>query len=907
MLYKKTLPIFFLLFAFLNSYAQKDSLKLSIKFNNSSQLEAIKLIEDNSNYHFFFIDKWLDNKSSINKNFINVSIHQILDTIFYETQVNYFITDDKKIILTKGNLITNVKENQKSTIHESPIFINPQKNNNQIVILGKEESIKKSYYTLSGLVTDFKNGKPIGGVIVSEKDKNLFTTTNNKGFYQLKLPLGKNLIETSLTGYLKEYEEIILYNNSSLNFKLQEISEQLDEITISTKRRLKLKQPITGVTQIKVQDIKTIPQVLGERDILKVATTLPGIKSAGEGAEGLNVRGGKVDQNLFLLDNGTIYNPTHFLGLFSAINPFTTSDLKIYKGNIPSEFGGRLSSVFDMKTKKPNTETIKGEGSIGPVTSNLSIETPIIKEKSGLMVGVRTTYSDWVLKVLDDKKLKNSSASFFDAIAKYNHQINDHNTIDITGYYSEDSFQIASDSINSYGNSLVTLNWEHTFNKKNSSSLFVSNSKYDFNIDYESDGNKNFNLKYSINETNLKLLFKYLHSKQHHFNYGLESKLYNISPGSIFPSGKDSDVTPLIIPNERALENSLFVSDKYNVGKKLNLYLGLRMSQYLALGATNQRIYQDNAPKNSSTLVETKNYKHNEVHKSYYNLSYRLSGSYSLTDNLSLKGSYNRSFQYIHRLSNNTTASPLDTWRLSDINIKPQEADQFSIGLFKNFENSDYEVSFETYYKKFKNIVDYKIGANLLLNEAIETEVIQGPGKSYGAEFLFRKNKGILNGWLSYTYSRSFIKLDSYFSEEIVNAGKYFPTNYDKPHDLTLVLNYKLTKRFSLSSNFSFQTGRPVTYPAGKYLQGNSEYQYYSDRNEFRIPDYYRLDIGLNIEGNHKIKKLAHSFWNISIYNVLGRNNPYSVFFEAENGNVNGFKSSIFSVPVPTITYNFKF
>jgi hypothetical protein len=400
---------------------------------------------------------------------------------------------------------------------------------------------------------------------------------------------------------------------------------------------------------------------------------------------------------------------------------------------------------------------------------------------------------------------------------------------------------------------------------------------------------------------------KYTLNEKHNFDYGISSKLYNNEPGNIRPKGSESIVEPLDIPKERALESALFISDNFNVSEKLLLDLGLRYSFYSFLGETTQNIYADGLPKSDATVIDTEEYGKNEVVKTYGGPEIRVSGRYAFTPSFSFKASYNHNYQFIHTLSNNTTAAPTDTWKLSDLNIKPQQADQFSAGFYKNFDGNVYELSVEGYYKTSKNILDYKVGAELLLNESIETEVLQGDGKAYGVEFLIKKTKGKLNGWLGYTYSRSLIKLDSDFSEEIVNNGDYFPSNYDKPHDLSIVANYKLTKRYSFSANFIYQTGRPVTYPIGNYVLNGSEYVFYSNRNEFRIPDYYRLDLGINIEGNHKIKKFAHSFWNISVYNVLGRNNPYSVFFVTENGEIKAYQSSIFSVPVPTITYNFKF
>ena len=397
------------------------------------------------------------------------------------------------------------------------------------------------------------------------------------------------------------------------------------------------------------------------------------------------------------------------------------------------------------------------------------------------------------------------------------------------------------------------------------------------------------------------------YNKKHKFNYGASTRLYVVNPGSITPQGSNSLIKPFEVDREKALESAVFFSDKFTVNDKLEIDAGFRYSFFTALGDASQRRYTPGLPKNQGTVIDTLNFSNNQAIKTYSGPEARISARYFLSPDLSIKAGFNNTNQYIHTLSNNTTVSPTDTWKLSDYNIEPQKASQISLGVFKNFDDNKYEVSLEGYYKKTDNILDYKVGANLLLNEHIETEIIQGEGKAYGVELLIKKPRGKLNGWISYSYSRSFIKLDSEHNEETVNFGNYFPSNFDKPHDLSIVSNYKLTKRFSLSANFAYQTGRPITYPVGKYNFNGIEYVNYSDRNQFRIPDYYRLDIGLNIEGNHKIKKFAHSFWNISIYNVLGKNNPYSVFFVSETGEIKAYKSSIFSVPIPTITFNFKF
>lgn len=894
--------------------------KITINFNNSSKLKVVKQLEELSNYNFYFVEDWLDEKP-ISGQYNNASLSLILNDIFKNTVINYYILPNNKVILTLNSLIHdslpdgffgNLEKELTEYNETKPVFYNEETtlNNSAIetVRIGKESTnISKKEYTLTGYIKNSSTKEPIPNLALVVINKNRNAVTDIDGFYSIKLPPGVNYIETKALGIETVKKKVIIYNNGVLNFNLREDSELLDEVIIEANKERNIKEAITGVTQLKVEEIKSIPLVLGERDILKVATTMPGIKTAGEGSSGYNVRGGKEDQNLILLDNAVLYNPSHFFGIFSALNPFTSGDVNIYKGNVPAEYGGRLSSVFEINTKNGNTQNFSGEASIGPVTSNLTLEIPVVKDKSSLIIGGRGTYSDWILKNIDDESIKNSEASFFDIVAKYKHQINDDNSIEATGYYSKDGFSITSDSLYSYNNRLLSLKWDHNFNKKNSASVILANSEYKFNIEFDGAIDNDFNLGYKINETELKLKMKSLHSETHKFDYGLSSKLYVVEPGNMEPLGSESIVEKTNLPQEKALESAVFISDNFKINDKLLLNIGLRYSLYASLGEASQRVYKEGLPKNEGSVIDTLNFSKNEIIETYAGPEYRASARYFITPDFSVKGSYNSSYQYIHTLSNNTTVSPTDIWKLSDLNTEPQRASQYTLGLYKNFDGNLYELSLEGYYKKSKNILDYKVGAELLLNKNIETEVLQGEGKAYGVEFLIKKTKGKLNGWLGYSYSRSLVKLESEFSEEQVNNGEYFPSNYDKPHDVSLIANYKLTKRYSFSANFTYQTGRPITYPIGKFIYNGEPRVLYSDRNKFRIPDYYRFDIGFNIEGNHKIKKFAHSFWNISIYNVLGRNNPYSIYFVTENGKIKAYQSSIFSIPIPTITYNFKF
>ncbi|RYJ52741.1 TonB-dependent receptor [Flavobacterium petrolei] len=927
---KKIYILFILLFINEFSFAQKPEDKLSIELKNCSLLTAIETIENSSTYTFYFDPTWINlNKNQISGNYNNITISELLNKIFDETDLNYIIINHK-IILTSNNLIYNnlpanyfnELDSNKTTrefnnISGNPIFYRQYDSLNQhkftkkpsLQFIGKEnKNTTKKNFLLSGYIVNEKTEKPEVNIYLKIRDKDISTSSDLNGHYKLLLPAGINIIEIKSMNHVEVIKTLMVYDDGNLDITINDQSNQLDEVVITKKGMRAKETTISGLVSIDIKAIKNTPLILGERDILRVATTLPGIKTTGEGASGFNVRGGKDDQNLILLDNSVLYNPQHFLGFFSAINPYTAKKAEIYKGSIPADFGGRLSSVFDITTKNGNPENFSGEGAIGPITSNLSFGLPIQKNKSSILVGARATYSDWILKTLDDENLKNSEAGFYDGIIKYNNTINDNNDLEATVYYSKDRFSLSSDSIYKYSNRLISLKWDHTFNKKSKVELILTNSEYKFNIDYNSSDDNSFDFGYKISETQLQLKFKYLFNKKHTFSYGIASKSYGISPGYQHPKSLMSTLIAIDIEKEKALESAIYISDNYKIGEKLLIDLGLRYSFYASLGEANVNIYQEGFPLNKETIIENKHYIKNEIIKTYGGFEPRLAARYFLNDDLSIKASYDFTRQYIHLLSSNTTQSPTDSWKLSDINVKPQSAQQFSLGLYKTLQDNLYEISLEGYYKKSKNILDYKVGAELLLNKNVETELLQGVGKAYGIELLLKKQEGKLNGWIGYTYSRTFIKLDSNFESEIVNNGKYFSANFDKPHDFSAILNYKFTKRYSLSTNFSYQTGRPITYPIGVFQYGNSEYTLYSDRNQYRIPDYIRLDIGINIEGNHKIKKLAHSFWNISIYNILGRNNPYSIYFVTDkNGGVKGYKTSIFSIPIPSITYNFKF
>ncbi|WP_298546277.1 TonB-dependent receptor [uncultured Aquimarina sp.] len=922
---RKCFVLFFSLLVF-NGWTQQNDPLVTLSFENSDLISVLNQIEDKTEFHFYFIDSWLIEYKGMSGNYNNVPMTKVLKELFENTVVNFYVLDNNKVILAKNSIIydtlpdrffgeyekeDSVEIKKEVTKVISPVFASSKstskKSTMETITIGRAlRGNSREKFKFYGYLTNIQTGKPLPNAIIVVNGNDVGADTDAKGYFETELTVGSNIVEISAIGMERFKKQVIIYNDGRYDVELNEKIEFLDEVILNAEVNDNVSEVVTK-TKIDVKESKNIPLALGERDVLKVATTLPGITTAGEGASGYNVRGGKSDQNLILLDDAVIYNPQHFFGIFSALNPFALGDVSIYKNNIPAQYGGRLSSVFDLTTKDASVTEFKGEASIGPVTGNVLIETPIVKDKAGVMIGGRGAYANWVLRSLDEESLNDSEASFYDVVAKYNHQITERSKVEATAYLSRDDFSITSDSLYVYNNRAFSLRWNYRFNEKNTGKLALSNSQYKFNIEFDGQSNDDFDLGYHIDETELKLQFKYLYSSKLKFDYGVASKLYNVNPGSIDPVGGESIVTPFEIEKERALESAVFLATEIDLTKNLTLDAGIRYSIYNFLGEGTQNVYQDGVPRSEQTIQETLSFDNNEVIETYGGPEFRISGRYLIGEDFSVKASYNKTFQFIHTLSNNTTVSPIDTWKLSDLNIEPQSSQQYALGGYKNFDSGAYELSLEGFYKESKNIVDFKTGAEILLNENIETEVLQGNGRSYGVEFLLKKQKGRLYGWLGYTYSRSLIQLDSQFREERVNGGEFFPSNFDKPHDFSLVANYKFTRRFSLATNFVYQTGRPVTFPVGSFTFNGSDFTVFSDRNKFRIPDFYRLDIGFNIEGNHKKNKVGHSFWTISIYNVLGRNNPFSVFFVTEDGEVKALQSSIFSVPVPSITYNFKF
>lgn len=760
--------------------------------------------------------------------------------------------------------------------------------------------------TFNGYIRDGNTGEGLIGATVFLSEIAKGTSTNTSGFFSLDVPAGNYQVSFNSIGYGEEFRNIVMRSNTTVDINLLEKTVQLNSITIFDKS---LDENVSstqmGKSEINIKTLKSIPPFLGEVDVFKGVLLLPGVSSIGEGASGFNVRGGSVDQNLILMDGAPIFNPTHLFGFFSAFNGDIVNNVTLYRGGIPAQYGGRLSSILDVSLKEGNKEEIKGWGGIGLVSARFALEGPIIKDKSSFVVSGRSSYSDYLLKSLRIEELTNSSAHFYDINAKINHQLNDKNSIFFSSYMSGDGFSFSADTTFSWFNRAATLNWNHLFNDSFVGSFSGVFSNYNYQVDGKVPSNE-YTLSSNINFASARGDFTYVQNEASKYDFGAAVEHYSITPGDLIP-GEDSSILPFQLQVDRSIETSIYLNHEREIWPGASLMLGVRYANFNNIGPTEVFQYAENEPRTDGSIVDTLRYNSGEVVQSYGGFEPRVALKIGLPDNSSLKLGYNRMRQYIHLISNTAAVTPIDVWKLSNNYLQPQTSDQFGLGYFKNFNNNTIETSIEVYYKQMQNILDYKDGASLLLNSAIESDLLPGIGRAYGVEMMVNKTMGRLTGWLSYTYSRSLLQVDGEFPEEKINGGEWYPANFDKPHDFTLSGVYRLNKRISIGANFTYSTGRPVTYPTGLYNYQGFLVIKYSDRNQFRIPDYHRLDLSLTIEGSHKKNKKWHGSYTFSVYNVYSRNNAYSVFIRPSGFVPQAYQLSIMAVAFPSFTYNFRF
>jgi hypothetical protein len=691
-----------------------------------------------------------------------------------------------------------------------------------------------------------------------------------------------------------------------MNIEMNSTLTPLKETVVSADRNMVLKRYEIGAEKINITSFRLLPTSMGESDIIKSVLLLPGVQTVGEGSAGFNVRGGSADQNLILMDGSPLYNTSHFFGFFSAVNSDIIKDVTLYKGGIPSRFGGRISSILDIGTREGNIKEFKGSAGISPITTHLVLEGPLKKDTSSFIITARTTYSNWIFKLIDNQELKRSRASFYDINAKYTYNINKNNKLDFSAYLSHDSFRFSSDTVYAYDNNIVTARWRHFFSSRLLSLITLNNSNYRYDVSGESGTTEAFILSHRINSTGLKADFNYFLGRNE-INFGTDLAWYGVLPGKYMAAGDSSIVKTETIERERALETALYIDDKFVLNEYVSLNAGIRFSSFFAFGPKTLLLYDPEFSRSRASVTDTLSYGAAHLSKLYAGPELRFSINFKLSNSSSLKINYNRTRQYLHLLSNSTSISPTDTWKLCDYYLKPQIGDQYALGFYQMLNRRSVEASAEIYYKSINNMVDYKGGTSLIMNENIEQDLVDVIGKAYGLELMIKKQDGRVRWSVGYTFARTFLKSTGKFKDEIINKGKWFPANFDRPNDLVVTFNYLFSRRFSFSTNYTWSTGRPITYPVSSYYMNDIYIIYYSERNKYRIPDYSRLDLSFRFSGNLRSHKLANPNWTFSVFNLLGRQNVYSEYFNNINNQVVGYKLSVFGKAIPSLTLSFDF
>ena len=898
-------------------YAQ---IEMQLGDSSVSFEEAIVSLEKDYPFQFFYQPEWVQTLrvKGIGK---WSSLEAWLEEVLVNSDLHYYQVSPGRVVLTRGAPIV-AQFPPRQGAFESPasdsvgtptLFeIQPVSEPQPAPLGGIENTVievgvrgNKSVATVGGYIRHAATGEALVGATVVVQNPPRGTLTDAYGYYVLSLPPGEHELLVSYVGRKDTRRKIRLLGDGNLDVDMEEEILSLNEVVISGEKS-QVESVQTGVARLNLSEIESIPTLFGEADIMKISLTLPGVQTAGEGSSGIYVRGGGADQNLILLDDAPIYNPSHLFGFFSVFNSSVIKHAELYKSGIQAHYGGRVSSVMDVSIRDGNRKKFIASAGISPVTGKVSVEGPIPGDRGSFILGLRSTYANWLLRALDNPSLNNSRAFFADVIGKVNYQLNENNLITLSGYHSQDRFQLDQDTVYSYANSSLSLRWRHVFNNQFSGLFSAGFTNYGFQLESERRESRSFLMDYEISQLQLKADFDFYPNSTHHLRFGWQSVGYDLSPGQQVPLGEASVIQGVDLGSERGLEHAIHIGDEMTLSPRFSIYAGVRVSLFQALGPGKVYQYQPNLPKEAIFITDSVEVGAGKVAQTYWGPEFRFSSRYKLGKSLSLKFSYDNTRQYIHMLTNTLAISPTDTWRLSSTHIKPLIGNQWALGLYKEFSAQGLEISLEGYFKTVDNQLEYKDGAELLLNEIIETDVVGAFAKSFGVEFLLKKKTGQLTGWLSYTYSRALVRADSPFASERINGGQFYPANFDQPHNLSLITNYKFNRRINFSFNIKYNTGRPATLPIGQYQLAGNTYAFFSGRNRFRIPDYFRTDFSLTIEGNHKVDKPGHSSWGFSVYNLTGRRNAYSVFSRVNNGEIGTFKLSIFGRPIFTITYNFE-
>lgn len=765
-----------------------------------------------------------------------------------------------------------------------------------ILLMAVTQISAQNRVTLSGYLKDKKSGETLIGATVYVKETRQGISTNPYGFYSLTLPKGDYTVAISFMGYNKIEKKISLTKNTTMDEELENESIQMNEVVVtSTRKDQNVSGTTMGMARLDPRKLSSLPVLMGESDIMKSMQLMPGVQSTSEGSSGFSVRGGSVDQNLILLDEAPVYNASHLMGFFSVFNSDAIKEATLYKGDIPATNGGRLSSLLDIRMKDGNRKELHGSGGIGLISSRLTVEGPIKKDKGSFIISARRTYADLFLKASKDSTLNQNKLYFYDVNAKASYDLNANNRLFVSTYFGRDVTGYGNDFSFSWGNATVTTRWNHVFNSKLFSNLTLIYSSYQYDLS-NSNAKPTFKWRSNLEDVGLKYDFTLYQGASNTVKFGVASTLHYIQPGKFKVDGKHSDIEST---DQRAIESAIYLQNEQKIGEMLTLTYGLRLSSFLNIGPGKSDIIDPT----TFEVTDTKEHSKGSIYHKSWGLEPRFSATYRIDEASSVKAAYSRTRQYLQLASNSAAGSPLDVWFPTSEYVKPQLSDQVGVGYFRNFDDNSYEVSIEGFYKWMNHQIDFKDNADLLLNNQLEKELRFGKARSYGVELLVRKNSGALTGWVSYTLSKAIRT----FAD--INEGRSYNANYDHPHNINVVLAYKLTKRTELTASWTYYSGSPITYPTMRFGFGNMNLPIYGEKNGARVPDYHRLDLSLTLKGKYKPGRRWQGEWNFAVYNAYNRANAYSVYFETDKNDqskIHTYKMVMFPI-IPSITYNFKF
>jgi TonB-dependent receptor-like protein/carboxypeptidase-like protein len=851
-----------------------EDIRISLKLEHASLKETLKQIETLTPFKFLASADDVEREGDITLSVKDQPVRRVLQMVFKGRNIQYKQVG-VNIILKRD------KEPLKKTAGTS---------------IASPVEWRAEKYSVSGTVKSARTGETILGATIRVASPSTGAASNEYGFYSLTLPEGRYLLEVSAVGFAGKAVDINLSASITVNIQMDEEAKGLQEVTVTAATNSRsLKSPQMGLEKLNIKETKNIPVIFGERDILKTVQLLPGIKAAGDGNSGFYVRGGSADQNLILLDEAPVYNASHLLGFFSTFNSDAIKNVAVYKGGMPAQYGGRLSSVLDIKMNDGNNKDMNVSGGVGLIAARLNIEGPIQNDKSSFLISGRRTYADMFLKLSSDTNISRSKLYFYDLNAKANYIFGDKDRLYLSGYFGRDVLSQNNQAGINWGNTTATLRWNHLFNSKLFSNTSLIYSNFDYKINVNQDGNK-FNIFSQIRDLNFKEELQWYAGSKNTINTGINAIYHTIRPGEISAVGNDAGVNSITLPWRYSVESAVYATNTWKPAERFSLTYGLRVSAFTILGKGDY--YNFDA---SGNVTDTMHYSPGQVVKTYVNPEPRVAASFQVNNSTSVKASYTRNTQYLHLVSNSTTASPTDKWVGSTNVIKPEIADQYSVGYYKNLSDDKYELTVEAYYKDMQNQIDYRNGANIYTNTPIETQLLYGIGRAYGIEFLLKKKVGKFTGWVSYTLSKSERKING------INNDQWYNAKQDRTHDIAIVGMYELNKKWTFSANWVFYTGDAVTFPNGKYTVDGNVYFYYTNRNGYRMPNYHRLDLGATCQ----LKKHKHfsSELAFSIFNAYGRQNAYQIDFRQGKNDPNiteAVQTSLFTF-VPSISYNFKF